>query len=70
MGSGQCCIITLLHINRLNKTKSAIFIFSMCSLLTQIFMQDLFSPIRCILKFYQLDIICPKDTDVPAQCVE
>ena len=32
-GHGQCCTITLLHMNRLNKTRSAIFISLMCSLL-------------------------------------
>ena len=34
-GCGQCCTITLLHINRLNKTESAIFVSLMCSLLPQ-----------------------------------
>ena len=32
-GRGQCCTITLLHMNRLNKTESAIFVSLMCSLL-------------------------------------
>ena len=30
---GQCCTITLLHLNRLVKTESAIFVSFMCSLL-------------------------------------
>ena len=32
-GREQCCTITLLHMNRLNKTESAIFVSLMCSLL-------------------------------------
>ena len=38
-GCGQCCTITLLHMNRLNKTESAIFVSLMCSLLPE----DLYS---------------------------
>ena len=30
---GQCCTIILLHISRLNKNESAIFVSLMCSLL-------------------------------------
>ena len=32
-GRGQCCIIKLLHMNRLSKTEPAIFVSLMCSLL-------------------------------------
>ena len=32
-GHEQCCTITLLYMNRLNKTESAIFVSLMCSLL-------------------------------------
>ena len=32
LGRGQCCTITLLHMNRLNNTESAIFLSLMCSL--------------------------------------
>ena len=38
-GRGQRCIITLLHMNRLNKRESAIFVSLMCSLL----IEDLYS---------------------------
>ena len=31
----QCCTITLLHINSLNKTESAIFISLICSLVPE-----------------------------------
>ena len=41
-GCGQCCTITLLHMNRLNKTKSAIFVFLMCSLLPDDLHSDFF----------------------------
>ena len=34
-GRGQCCTITLLHMNRLNKTESAIFVSLMYSLLQE-----------------------------------
>ena len=34
-GRGQCCTFKLLHINRLNKTESAIFVYLMCSLLQE-----------------------------------
>ena len=34
-GRGQCCIFTLLHTSRLNKTESAIFVTLMCSLLPE-----------------------------------
>ena len=34
-GRGQHCINTLLHINRLYKTESAIFVSLMCSLLPE-----------------------------------
>ena len=32
LGCEQCCTITLLHMNRLNKIESAIFVSLMCSL--------------------------------------
>ena len=34
-GRGQCCTITFLHMNRLNKTESAILVALMCSLLPE-----------------------------------
>ena len=34
-GRGQRCTITLLHINRLNKTESAIFVSLVCYLLLE-----------------------------------
>ena len=35
LGAGQCCTITLLHMNRLNKTESAIIVPLMRSLLPE-----------------------------------
>ena len=34
-GHGQCCTITLLHMSRINKTKSAIFVSLRCALLRE-----------------------------------
>ena len=51
-GRGQCCIITLLHMNRLNKTRSAIFISLMSSLLPE----DLHS--EHVLSSLQLVLCC------------
>ena len=41
-GRGQCCTITLLHMNRLNKTESAIFVFLMYFLLPKDLYSELF----------------------------
>ena len=43
-GHGQCCTITLLHMNRLNKIESAIFDSLMCFLLPR----DLQSELICL----------------------
>ena len=40
-GLGQCCNITLLHMNRSNKTESAIFVSLVCSLLSEDFHSEL-----------------------------
>ena len=53
-GREQCCTITLLHMNRLNKTESAIFGSLMCSLLPE----DLHSEL--LLSSLQL-VICRVD---------
>ena len=42
-GHGQCCTITLLHMNRLIKTESAIFIPLMCSLLPEDLLSEFIS---------------------------
>ena len=47
-GRGQCCTNTLLHMNRLNKTESAIFVSLMCSLFPEDLIQNLFNMVLCI----------------------
>ena len=42
-GRGQCCTITLLHVNRLNKTDSAIFVSMMCCLFPEEFHSEFIS---------------------------
>ena len=49
-GREQCCTLTLLHMNRLNKTESAIFVSLICSLLPE----DLYSEL--ILSSLQLGL--------------
>ena len=45
-GRGQGCITTLLHMNRLNKTESVMFVSLMCSLHLEDLHQNLFSRAR------------------------
>ena len=42
-GHRQCCTITLLHMNRLNKTESAVFVSLMCCLLPEDLHSELIS---------------------------
>ena len=43
-GRGQCCTITLLHMNRPNTTESAFFVFLMCSLFPENLHSELILP--------------------------
>ena len=45
-GRGQCCSITLLHMNRINKTESANFASLVCSLLPEDLHSEYFLSIK------------------------
>ena len=62
-GHGQCCTITLLHMKRLNKTESAVFVSLMCCLLPEDLHSELISfmyvgMVKLTIKHYKLTIKC------------
>ena len=55
-GREQCCTIILLHMNRLNKTESAIFVSLICSLLTKDLHSEIISDAQMRIPFLALDV--------------
>ena len=55
-GRRQSCTITLLHMNRLNKTESAIFVSLMYSLLPEDLHSELGAPVAQWVKLWPTDL--------------